>query len=236
MKAADIMTRRVVTVRADEPVVAALRKLLDERVSGAPVVSSAGVLVGILTESDFLRRAEIATERRRPGWLDFLLGPGRAADDYVRAHGRRVEEVMTSDVLTVAEDTTLDEIIALMESRRVKQLPVVSDGTLVGIVSRTDIVRAFVAAASEASAFDTSDSAIRRRIGAEIASQNWTPRESIRIGVSAGVVDIDGTVIDERLRTALRVLIENVAGVRRVRDHLATIEPMTGTVVASPDD
>lgn len=236
MKAADIMTRQVVTLRVDDPVVEALRKLLDARISGAPVVDGSGALVGMLTEGDFMRRSETDTERRRSRWLGFVLGPGRVAADYVHAHGRRVDEVMTCEPVTIAEDTPLDAIVELMESRRIKRVPVLRDGAIVGVVSRADLVRAFVSAASEATDLDRSDAAIRRRIGAELAAQDWSPKGTIHITVHGGVVDLDGIVMDERLRAALKVLIENVAGVTRVRDHLTTIEPLTGSIVTSPEN
>jgi CBS domain-containing protein len=67
------------------------------RISGLPVVDKEGKLVGMVTEGDFLRRRELGTQRRLPKWLEFIVGPGKLAEEYVRTSGRRVEDVMTPD-------------------------------------------------------------------------------------------------------------------------------------------
>ncbi|MDR3387575.1 MAG: CBS domain-containing protein [Rudaea sp.] len=236
MKVGDVMTRDAITIQADVGVVSAMRLMLDRKISGLPVVDSAGSLVGILTEGDFLRRAEIDTERRHPRWVEFLLGPGRLASEYVATHGRKVEEVMTHDVLTATEDMPLADAVRIMEERHVKRLPVVNERRLTGIVSRSDLLRAFVAEAALFSAEGTSDATIRQCIAEEIDRQHWSPQAASCIGVKNGTVELRGIVTDERERTALRVLVENVPGVRHVHDQLTTIEPVTGTVVRSPSE
>ena len=90
MKASDVMTREVISVEPESSILHAIRLMLEKRISGLPVVSAQGALVGIVTEGDFLRRVETGTERRRPRWLEFLLGPGRLSDEYARSHGRKV--------------------------------------------------------------------------------------------------------------------------------------------------
>src|SRR6266571_4354636 len=124
MKVKDVMTRPVISVEPDTSVQQAAQLMLQRRISGLPVIDKSGRLVGIVTEADFLRRAETGTQRRRARWLEFLMGPGRLADEYVHTHGRKVEEVMTSDPETVAENTDLDEVVQLMEKHRIKHLPV----------------------------------------------------------------------------------------------------------------
>jgi len=136
MKAKDVMTHHVVFIEPDATIMQAARLMLERQISGLPVADRTGNLVGILTEGDFLRRAETNTQRRRPRWLEFLVGPGRLADEYTHTHGRRVEEVMTPNPVTAAEDTSLEEVVRMMEKRRIKRLPVVSGQKLVGIVSR----------------------------------------------------------------------------------------------------
>ena len=134
MKAKDVMTSPVISVGPDDAVSQAARIMLQRHISGLPVIDQKGGLVGIVTEGDFLRRAETGTQRRRPRWLEYLIGPGRLADEYTRAHGRKVSEIMTADPLTVSEDTPLDEIVRLMEKRQIKRLPVVRDQQVVGIL------------------------------------------------------------------------------------------------------
>jgi CBS domain-containing protein len=114
MKAIDIMTWPVISIEPDATVRTAIIRMLKHHISALPVVNAEGRLVGILSEGDLLRRAETGTQRRRPNWLEFLLGPGRLAGEYVNTHGRRVKEVMTYDLVTVDESTPADEIVSLM--------------------------------------------------------------------------------------------------------------------------
>ena len=234
MQAGDVMTRDVATIRSDAAVLEAMRLMLDKRISGLPVVDAAGALVGIVTEGDFLRRAELDTGQRHARWLEFLLAPGRLAREFVGTHGRTVEEVMTRVTLTVAEDTPLAEAVQVMQDHHIKRLPVITEGRLAGIVSRADLLKAFIAATSKAVDVNTSDAAIRERIAAEIHRQPWCPGAMTNVVVEQGSADLCGVIIDERMRDALRVLVENIPGVKRVNDHLTTIEPMTGLIVQSP--
>jgi CBS domain-containing protein len=133
MKAHDVMTWGVISVEVDAPVMRAVQLMLENRISGLPVVDAKGTLVGIVTEGDFLRRIELGTQRRRSRWLDFLIGPGRLATEYVRASGRKVNEIMTLDPYTITEDASLVQIVQLMEKRRIKRVPVVDDGKLIGL-------------------------------------------------------------------------------------------------------
>ena len=120
--------------------------ILDEsagkgHISGLPVLDKKGRLVGMLTEADLLRRGELGTGKRRLRWLQFFMGPGRLADEYTHEHGRKVEEVMTAEVVTATESTSLQELVDLMSKHGIKRVPVVRDGALVGIVSRADVLR-----------------------------------------------------------------------------------------------
>ncbi len=231
MKVADVMTTRAITVRPETSVGDAARLMLQDGISGLPVVDAAGTVVGIVTEGDLLRRAETGTERRRPRWLEFLIGPGRLAEEYVRAHSRRVEEVMTTDVVTVSPDTVLEDVVALMERRRIKRLPVLEEGHLVGIVSRANLLHALARLAPTAPGPTPSDAEIRTRLLAEIDREPWGPRSSVNAIVQDGVVYFHGAITDERARKALCVLAENIPGVKQVRDHLVWVEPISATVI-----
>ena len=142
MQVRDVMTTNVISIPAQATILEAARTMLRNRISGLPVVDAEGRLIGMVTEGDFLRRSEIGTERQRPRWLEFLLGPGRMAEDYVRAAGRKVEDVMTRDPVAVSEGDDLAIMVELMERRRVKRLPVLRDGKMVGVVSRANLMRA----------------------------------------------------------------------------------------------
>jgi len=235
MKAGDLMTADVVAIGKDETIADAIRLMLKHRISGLPVVDSAGGLLGIVTEGDFLRRGEMGTERRRPRWLEFLISPGRQAADYVESHGRKVAEVMTRPVQAISEDTPVGEIVDLMEHFHVKRLPVLRDGCLVGIVGRADLLRALAALPSGGSG-ETGDAAIRAHLAAEIAKQPWAPQATLSMTVQDGIVRLSGVAFDERECEALRVLAENTPGVKGVEDDLTLMEPVSGIVIRGSQD
>ena len=234
MNASDVMTRTILSVRPDAVIAEAIRLMLDNRISGLPVIDEGGQLVGILTEGDLLRRGETATERHRPRWLEILMGPGRLAEEYVRTHGRRIAEVMTRDPVSVTPDTPLKEIVELMERHRIKRVPVLDGDAPVGILSRADLLRGLAGALAAAPAVATSDEEIRERILAELTRAAWVPRDGITITVENGVVDLNGVILEEKERDALRVAAENVPGVTAVEDHLVWVEPVSGTVIDPP--
>lgn len=236
MKVADVMTRAVVTIDKAAPVGRAIRLILQHRISGLPVVDADGRLEGIVTEGDFLHRAETGTQRRRPRWLEFLLGPGRLAQEYVHTHGRFVGDVMTRRVVTVSEDTPLDDVVRLMEKHRVKRFPVVEDGKLVGIVSRANLLRALASVAHEVTASSDDDAKIRDAFFAELEQQPWAPRTGINAVVRNGSIELWGNIFDEREREALRVMAQNLAGVKEVHDHLVWIDPASGFIGLSAED
>ena len=236
MQVKDVMTRPVISVGPDDTVERAIRMMLQNHISGLPVIDSSGRLQGIVTEGDFLRRAETATQRSRPRWLEFLIGPGRMAEEYVRTHGRKINDVMTSEALTVTEDAPLEEVVNLMEKKRIKRVPVVRGNKVVGIVSRANLLRALASIAGEAKPTGSDDQTIRERIVAEFQRQKWAPVNMIDVIVRNGIVELWGTITDERERQALIVAAENVPGVKRVNDHITWIEPTSGMVFQPPEE
>jgi CBS domain-containing protein len=234
MKVRDVMTPRVISIETDAPITRAVRLMLQNRISGLPVVGPKGDLVGMVTEGDFIRRDELGTQRRRNRWLELLIGPGRLADEYVHARGRKVEEVMTREPITVTQDTPLDEVVRLMERHRIKRLPVLREGKLVGIVTRANIMHALVSLWAETKAPAGDDAAIREQILVECGKQSWAPMANVV--VRNGVVELWGTITDDRERAALIVASENIPGVKAVHDHLVWIEPNSGFVIQSEED
>jgi CBS domain-containing protein len=231
MLARDVMTHDVITVESDGSAMQAVTLMLSHRVSGLPVVDATGNLVGIVTEGDFLRRAELGTQRRRPRWLEFLIGPGRLASEYVHACGRRVEEIMTPDPCTIVETAPLAAIVELMERHRIKRVPVVRAGKPVGIVSRANLLQALASLARESDTSTADDATIREHVLAELGKRSWAPLGMINVIVRNGIVEIWGSILDHRECQAIVVAAENVAGVKGVRDHLVCIEPMSGMAV-----
>jgi len=236
MKVRDVMTSPVISIEPESPVLEAVHIMLQRHISGLPVVDKEGHLVGIMTEGDLLRRVETGTQHRRPRWLEYLVGPGRLADEYTRSHGRKVNEIMTADPLTVTEDTRLDEVVRLMEKRRIKRLPVVRGDEVVGIVSRANLVHALAGLAREVKPAAASDQAIRDRIVAELAGQSWAPTAMINVIVRNGVVELWGTIADERERAAIIVAAENAPGVKGVNDHLVWVDVLSDLLFCLSDE
>lgn len=229
MNVADIMTREVITIEPGSSILEAARLMLQHKISGLPVVDSTRKLVGIVTEGDFLRRSETGTQRHRPRWLEFIIGPGKLATEYTHESGRKVHEVMTEGVYTVTEDAPLEQAVHLMERHRVKRLPVVRGEQLVGMVTRANLLRAVVRLAHEAQPVSAADADIRKRLVEELNKLPWAP--SISVSVKDGVVKLSGVLTDERQRTALRVAAENIPGVKNVLDDLVWIDPYSGIML-----
>ena len=234
MKASDVMTSPVKTVGPRDTIRTAIETMLAAHVSGLPVVDGEGRLVGVLSQGDLLRRVELGTEKQRSRWIEFLVGPGRSASDYVQTHGRYIEEVMTADPIVVEADTPLEEVVGIMERRRIKRVPVVRDGRLIGIVTRSDLLASLLAAEKALAVTAGNDAAIRTAILAELEKKAWVPPAAIRIEVVDGTVTLAGTILDEREREALRVAAENVPGVKAVNDELVWVDPNSGAYLGPP--
>jgi len=235
MNAEHVMTRDVISIDPDATVLQAARLMLQHHISGLPVIDSDGNLVGVLSEGDFLRRRETKTERHRSRWLEFLMGPGRIAAEYSHSHGSKVSEVMSAEVQAVSEVTPIEDIVDLMERRRIKRVPVVCGGQVVGIITRSNLMRAMVSLARVAQPATGDDATIREILLAEMQKEKWAPLANTNIVVHDGVVELWGAIVDERQRTALKVAAENIPGVKSVIDHLVWIEPTSGLAIEPID-
>lgn len=235
MKAHHIMTHHVITISPDATLADAARLMLANHFSGLPVVDAKGELVGIVTERDFLRRQELDTQRKRPRWLEFILGAGSMAEDYVKTAGRKVREIMTRDLYTATEEAPLAEIVLLMEKHHIKRVPIMRGKEIVGIISRKNFVQAVSSLSRGLPDPAPDDTSLRNRILATIEDHHWVPI-GINVIVRNGFVDLYGVITDERVREAIIVAAENVPGVEQVHDHLAWVDPMSGIYLLSPEE
>jgi CBS domain-containing protein len=235
MRAHQIMTRSVITVTPETTIVDAANLMLQRHVSGLPVVDTSGKLVGIVSEGDFIRRSEIGTQRKRGRWLKFILGPGKTAADFVHEYGRRVDEVMTKQPLTITEDTALAEIVDLMEKNNVKRLPVIRGEKVVGIVSRANLLQAVASLAREVPDPTADDDHIRNRVIDALEKNDWCPF-GLGVLVRDGIVHLSGVITEEHSRQAAVVAAETVEGVKKVHDHLCWVDTMSGIYLNSPED
>jgi CBS domain-containing protein len=233
MHAQDIMTKPVVTIAAYASVAEAADLMLNRKIRCLPVLRDDGSLAGVISEGDFLRREELGTRRSRPRWLEFLVGPGKVADEYVRSNGRRVDEVMTTGVVSAAPGASLAEIVELMVTHDIKNVPILDAGNIVGIVSRYDLMRTLLRTLPKSGAATVDDEVIRRNILAELQRQSWSVGgDLIGITVRKGEVELSGAIFDERQRKAAVVAAENVAGVRKVTDKLFYAGPLSVVLVS----
>jgi len=220
MLARDVMTPNPIAVPATLPIEDCARILLEKRISGVPVVDAESHVIGIVSEGDLMRRHESGTERRYSWWLELVSDPQTMARDFVKSVGRNVTDVMTKQVISVSEETSLAAIADILEKRRIKRVPVVKGGKLVGIVSRADLVRALLAGRVTANSVTASDAHIRDQCGAHLAKEPWGPRSYVNIVVSGGQVELYGFAGSADEARALGLLAENVPGVRGVVNNV----------------
>lgn len=223
MNAADVMTRDVVTVRPETPVPEVVKLLLGRGISGAPVVDKDGQLLGIVTEGDLVRRAELGTERKRGNWTAFFTGTATLAREYVQSHGLVASDVMTQGVAAVTPDASLADVADLMESRHVRRVPVVQDGRVIGIVSRANLLRAFASMPAEPAPAKTDDAAIRDALIGELSHQSWSRRPENSIVVNDGVVHLWGLAGTEDEKRALELAAARTPGARSVESHIIVL-------------
>jgi CBS domain-containing protein len=236
MKASDVMTPDVISADPDATVLQAARYMIQHHISGLPVIDKTGTLVGILSEGDFLRRRETHTDRRPSRWLEFLMGPGKLAAQYTHTHGSKVSEVMTTNLHTVSEDTSLEKVVEMMERYRIKRVPVLRGKKIVGIVTRANLMHAMVSLARGEPKAATGDAAIRQELLKELKTEKWALASMINVVVREGVVELWGMIVDDRQREALVVAAENIPGVKQVKDHLTWVEPTSGVVIEPRDE
>ncbi|MGE8941093.1 CBS domain-containing protein [Leptospira interrogans] len=227
MKARDIMTSNVVAVRPDAPIHSVAAQMTEKRISGVPVVNESGNLVGIISESDLMHRAELGTQRKRKWWLAIFSDPDQMARDFAKSHGLKAQDVMSTNVITVGEDADLREVANTFDSRNVKRLPVVRDGKLLGIITRSDLVRALARVETMPGAASVDDATIHSEISKRMSDAEWLNTLFMNAIVTNGVVELRGFIATNDQRRALRVLIEQIPGVRGIDDQLVLGIPTT---------
>ena len=221
MHARDVMTTDVLTVAPDTNVRTIAQSLLDRGISAVPVVDQQGHVMGIVSEGDLMRRAEAGTERHRSWWLDLLASPADKARDFAKSHGLTAKDVMTQPVVTVTEDAPLAEIATLLERHRIKRVPVVRDGAIVGIVSRANLLYGLVA--KEAAPVTTPDDATIRQRVIDRVKEAGIDEGYINVVVAGGVVHLWGLLDSQVEKEAVRIAAETTPGVRAVENNLGVL-------------
>lgn len=220
MKAKDAMVRNVITVKADDDVGHAIKLLTEHDISALPVLDDDGKVIGIISEADLIRREEIATEKHRHWWLEAVTPASTLAEEFAKSHGSRVGEIMSTQVVSANEDTPLGEVATLLEKHRIKRLPILRDGRLVGIVSRSNMIQLLASVPPRAHSAVDSDRNIRSELLKRLGQQPWTDFGTRNVIVNEGVVHLWGLTYSEEEHKALIALAEGVPGVVRVEDEM----------------
>jgi CBS domain-containing protein len=223
LTARDMMTQEVVVIPPELPVAAIARLLADRHISAVPVIGNDGVLLGIVTEADLIRRLASRLDEPPSRFGSLRVGSAAAADHYARTHGFMAQEVMTTEVVAVTPETSIAEIAALMEQHGIRRVLVMEEGRLCGIVSRADLLRALVSPATEVA--DASDDRIRRAVVAAMRREPWAYTSHTVVEVNNGIVEFHGFSPGEAVQRGLRVLAEQIPGVKGVADKTQPLPP-----------
>jgi CBS domain-containing protein len=230
MRAADVMVSKVITVGPDSSVQHVASTLLANRISAVPVIDEQGKLIGIISEGDLMRRPEAGTVGRHSWWLQLIMSNRAKAMEYVKTHSRKAADLMTRRVITATPDTPLDEIATLLERNRIKRVPIMRDGKVVGIVSRANLLHGLASSGKRtAPVAKVTDSEIRKKVLARLSVEAWRP-SMLNVTVHNGVVDLWGIITCEEERSAARVAVETLPGIQLVNDHLTIPPPVSGMV------
>ncbi|WP_233828683.1 CBS domain-containing protein [Paraburkholderia sp. ZP32-5] len=221
MRALDIMTSSVVTATPDMTIHDAAKLFVDHHISGMPVVDANGQVVGIVSQGDLLHRVENGTGHgKHRWWLELLSSsPREQAARYVKEHGHFVRDVMCDNVISIPDDMPLQQIADLMERRHLKRVPVLKDGRLVGIVSRSNLIRALASVEPIIDSGLHDDASLRDAILHEMQGQRWGLAKQ-GVVVQDGVAHLWGVIESEEEMRAIRVAAEGVPGIRRVESHM----------------
>lgn len=220
MRASDIMVSDVITAKSNDTVREVAGTLLSNRISAVPVVDDSGKLIGMVSEGDLIRRGDAGTGHDRPWWLRLLMGRESLATEYVKENSRKVADIMTREVISAAPGTLVAEIAALLERHRVKRVPIVEDGKMIGIVSRANLIQALAVSGNEVPPQSVGDAELRERVVARISAEPWARPSLVNVTVRDGTVDLWGIVESAAEKRALRVAVQITPGVKAVNDNV----------------
>jgi CBS domain-containing protein len=220
MDAQETMTKDVITVGPQTTVGEIAGLLVRHRISAVPVVAEDDRVVGIVSQTDLGHRSETGTEKKRKWWLDVFADADAKAREYVKSHGLKAQDVMSRVVVSVAKEASLSEVAEILDTHRIRQVPVMQGGKLVGMISRTDLVRKLAEVTVGAPAVRPDNGTLQKAIWDEMKAQSWLKAAYVNLAVKDGVVELWGAVDSEEQRRALRVLVEGVSGVQKVENNV----------------
>jgi CBS domain-containing protein len=230
VKARDVMTRDVISVRPDALLRDIAILMVEKHISGVPVITDGGNLIGMVSQSDLLHRTELGTERKHKWWFRILAGSSTLAREYAKAHGLKAHDIMSRYVISIRDDADLRDVADILDKRRIKRVPVINEDRVVGIITRGDLVRALSLVQASKTARSVDNATLHKTLHDRIKSKSWINDNYINLTVSDGVVELSGFVEREEQRHALNVLVEETEGVNRVEDKISVGFPFRGEV------
>jgi CBS domain-containing protein len=223
MQAHDIMTKPVITAGPDTEIDEIVTLMINNHISAVPVVDASGSIVGLISEGDLMRRVEGASGPRQSWWLSMLAGPKNPAQEFVALHGRHAHDIMTRNVTSIAPDMPIGDIAALLEKRRIKRVPVVDNGQLVGIVSRANLLQGLATVPLKTIDPNADDRTLRDAVIAALQDIPDFLPVHINVTVKDGDAKIWGVANSNDEEAAVRVAAENIEGLRNIDVRLGRI-------------
>ena len=220
MNAQDAMTTDVITVGPEATIGEIAALLVHHRISAVPVVSDDNRVIGIVSQTDLGHRSETGTEKRRKWWLEVFADADTKAREYIKSHGLKAQDVMTRFIVSVSKTANLSEVAEVLDTHRIRQVPVMDDGKLVGMISRADLVRKLAEVSIAAPTTRPQNGALQKAIWDQVKAQPWLKSAYVNLAVKNGVVELWGAVDSNEQRRALRILVEGVNGVQKVEDNV----------------
>lgn len=222
MKASDFMTEKVITAQPDDTVESVVQTMLEHGVGAVPVVDADNRVLGVVSDGDLLNRPETGTARRRSRWLDLFSGSDVKAERFLKQHGTRARDVMTSPAVTATEDESAAQIAGKLERHRINRVPIVRDGVLVGIVSRGNLLRSFASGSAERG---RSDDATTRAAIMDLLDDAGLASHLVSVIVHEGTVELWGVVDTASQVSAARAAAETAAPGATIQNYLSVKDP-----------
>tara|TARA_R110002124_G_scaffold109727_2_gene263184 strand:- start:7841 stop:8533 length:693 start_codon:yes stop_codon:yes gene_type:complete len=223
MQAQDIMTKKVVSAAPDSTVEQITALMMQHHISAVPIIDESGALVGLISEGDLMRRVEGTVKRHKSWWLSLFSDPAESAADFVAMRGRHAADIMTKDVEVVTPDTPAGAIARLLEEKRIKRVPVVDNGNLVGIVSRANLLQALAAVPVIMIDAQSSDREKRDIVLGVLANVPGLNPAQLNVVVSGDHVDVWGIAGSDAEEKAARIALDNIEGLGHVSVNLSRI-------------
>ena len=221
LTARDIMTRDPICV-TDQTSLADCARLMRERsVSGLPVIDCEREVVGFVSDGDLLRGTAGESQPKTEHWTDLLGAPEAAAGALATLASRRATDVMKTRVICVRPDMPVAEVAAILDEWRIKRVPVIAEGRIVGIISRSDLLRTMLDPRKLRPEIAASDSSIRDSLVSHLEQLTWLEGGGgVQVTVNDGTVVLYGFAASNEEVVAIEYLAEGVPGVRFVENYL----------------